>query len=450
MRILKLIPERIGFIALLILFLAVPAIGQGETRTSKQLWEEVKHYVNKKANELRGSAKRLRRSDVDRFKSKRIKLARKYAKLIRSRSPITVNDHFFLGMLYDVGGQYELALTSTRKYLSSLSPDSDPVRVQSIRKGVIVFAARTKEFDLMESTHRDWLSGETTPAERQDIARLMAVLLYKGKKFEKSVKYAEDAWQSAKKSPARNLSERRIKDKLYGDLVEILAMSYRRSGRKDDAINLLAEGRAMSFTIPSARLYRKVMQVVNGLRVSEKRLMERLESFDTGSLAPGLSIAQWIGSEPKTLEDLRGKVVLLDFWYTWCGPCIKTFPRLRSWDRKYAKKGLVIVGVTGYTGNIKNEAATKPEEYEYILKFLKRHRLRYLIALQDDKTSTESEYGVGAYPTTVLIDRKGIIRYIGVGAGAEENANLGSMINKVIKEEVVFADIDTGNSLPAQ
>ena len=56
--------------------------------------------------------------------------------------------------------------------------------------------------------------------------------------------------------------------------------------------------------------------------------------------------ATWLNGTLIMPEDLRGKVVLLDFWAVWCGPCIATFPHLREWHEKYADKGLVIIGVT--------------------------------------------------------------------------------------------------------
>ena len=65
-----------------------------------------------------------------------------------------------------------------------------------------------------------------------------------------------------------------------------------------------------------------------------------------GNEAPEFQgISNWINSEPLTMEDLRGKVVLIDFWTYTCYNCINTMPYLRDWHEKYADKGLVIVGV---------------------------------------------------------------------------------------------------------
>ncbi len=424
---------------ILIVLSSTTHFAQQQPKDSKLLWEEVKEFVEVRVEAMRQQGKRPKREDVDRLRNRRQRLARQNAKIIESRPNLAANDYFYLGMIYDAGGDYDKALDVTSKYLAMAPPDTKPSNLQSVREAIIVFAGRTKNFDVMERTFLEWSKGETKAAERQELLRTMAVHFYNGRKYKESVKYGEEAWKNAKAAPARTLRERRAKDRLYSDLAEVLAMGYRRIGRKDDSITLLAEGRAMSFSIPSAGLYRKVMEIVGRLRISEKRLMQRLESFDGPVPAPDLSIDQWIDLDPTELSDLRGKVVLLDFWYTWCTPCIITFPRLRSWDRKYGKRGLVIIGVTGYMGQIGGQRVTKEQEYDYIAKFKKKHRLRYGVAIQDDMRSSESEYGIGAFPTTVLIDRKGTIRYIGVGAGEEENLNLGAMIKKLIKEKADIA-----------
>src|SRR5262249_59863938 len=67
-----------------------------------------------------------------------------------------------------------------------------------------------------------------------------------------------------------------------------------------------------------------------------------------GKPAPEIAGEFALNGKPTKLADLKGKVVLLDFWAVWCGPCIATFPHLREWNEKYKDKGLEIVGLTMY------------------------------------------------------------------------------------------------------
>src|SRR5688572_24004687 len=64
-----------------------------------------------------------------------------------------------------------------------------------------------------------------------------------------------------------------------------------------------------------------------------------------GKPPPALQTTDWVNREPVTLDQLKGKVVLLDFWATWCGPCIAAIPHTNELQAKYGERGLVIIGV---------------------------------------------------------------------------------------------------------
>lgn len=125
-----------------------------------------------------------------------------------------------------------------------------------------------------------------------------------------------------------------------------------------------------------------------------------------GEVAPVLQVTEWIGSAPQTLRDLRGKVVLLDFWATWCKPCIQMYPEMRTWAEDMGPRGLVIVGVTSHSRQTPAR----------IRRFLERQKLPWPVAI-DPENRTQIEYGVSALPPTFLIDRRGILRFEHRGGG---------------------------------
>ncbi len=103
-------------------------------------------------------------------------------------------------------------------------------------------------------------------------------------------------------------------------------------------------------------------------------------------------------------DQFTGKVVVLDFWATWCPPCRAEIPGYVSLQKKYGREGLVIVGVSLDRGGP-----------DIVRRFLGDEKVNYQVVLGDDRI-VEAFGGVEAIPTTFIIDRRGMIRYRKVGA----------------------------------
>ncbi len=127
--------------------------------------------------------------------------------------------------------------------------------------------------------------------------------------------------------------------------------------------------------------------------------------------APDLQgISAWINSPPLTMQELRGKVVLVDFWTYSCINCLRTLPYLESWDKRYRAKGLVILGVHSpefaFEHSLGNVRAA-----------VKRLGVRYPVALDND-FGTWNAYENQYWPADYLIDRNGHVRGVHFGEGA--------------------------------
>jgi cytochrome c biogenesis protein CcdA/thiol-disulfide isomerase/thioredoxin len=143
-----------------------------------------------------------------------------------------------------------------------------------------------------------------------------------------------------------------------------------------------------------------------------ERLASRLDEVplqDYGA-APDLSkISGWINGPPLGLHELRGKVVLLDFWTYSCINCLRTLPYLKKWDERYRSKGLVILGV--HTPEFAFE-----HDFGNVRAAVKRLGVRYPVALDNDY-GTWKAYGNNYWPAHYLIDQAGRVRELHIGEG---------------------------------
>jgi thiol-disulfide isomerase/thioredoxin/Flp pilus assembly protein TadD len=122
-----------------------------------------------------------------------------------------------------------------------------------------------------------------------------------------------------------------------------------------------------------------------------------------------------------TLEDLRGKVVVLDFWGTWCPPCVASVPTMRGLNKKYSKDpAFVLIGID-----------TRDDE-ETLRAFTAEHKMVWRQYRDKDGVVVKS-FSIRAFPTYVVIDPEGILRYRGTGASSRQEAALDDAIRKQLK-----------------
>jgi len=125
--------------------------------------------------------------------------------------------------------------------------------------------------------------------------------------------------------------------------------------------------------------------------------------------APELQGTRWLNSPPLRLSDLRGQVVLVDFWDYTCVNCLRTLPYLREWHRRYAPLGLVIIGV---------HAPEFPfaREVSYVERGVREYDLQYPVMLDNDYRTWQA-FANRYWPAKYLIDHNGYLRYAHFGEG---------------------------------
>ena len=267
--------------------------------------------------------------------------------------------------------------------------------------------------------------------------------------------WAEDADQESKKASqeaAEKLkadpnSVTNIRGYVNGELRRIFALA---DSDPDAAEKELGELKKFLETIkPDQENAKKLMQSAldsfpNFQRnIDSARKLKALIGKDSESLEAG-KIDAWINGTPLTDADLKGKVVFLDFWAVWCGPCIATFPHLKEWNEKYADKGLVMIGLTRYYNYGWDDAAGRAkrsqdkvataDEQKMLEKFAEHHELKHRFAVQGEDSKLDDFYGVTGIPHVVVIDQEGKIRMIKVGSGDENAKALEGMLKELLEK----------------
>ncbi len=146
-----------------------------------------------------------------------------------------------------------------------------------------------------------------------------------------------------------------------------------------------------------------------------------------GTFAPTWKDVESVsGSFPPSIAAMRGRVVLLDFWATWCGPCRIVIPKLGALQSRYGAQGLSVLGVS--TGEDAQDvcAVCSPSAWPCV------HRA---VASRQEHAETTRSYGVVSLPTLVVIDKRGVVRDVAIGYDSSEDARLEASVRSLLAEQ---------------
>jgi thiol-disulfide isomerase/thioredoxin len=410
-----------------------------DDRTPAQLFEAADKYVQKKFEAFEKLKMPYDQQLEEKVKREQRELAANSATRLAGRK-LEGQDVYYLGLLYNLGQNFESALETMRRFLKE-NPNATGEPAQNARAVIVIQAAKKGLLPEADSRLAEYTANQPQPpSDRYVLENWVTSGYFNAQDFARALPHAQQMWIAAKASAKDKAPFAR--DVRLNEAALTLSEIDLKLRKKEDALAVVQEMRALSLTFPSGNLHKLALRRLLQID-STTDLFKDVNSAGAAAPLPEILVNEWIDQSPVKLADLRGQVVLLDFWAPWCGPCRSTFPRLQKWHEAYKDKGLVILGLTSLEGNAEGKQLTPAEELVYLRNFKKKFSLPYGFAVSDSKNN-DRNYAVSSIPTTFLIDRRGVVRFISVGSSDLEATALGKMIKKLVDEPAAAGDRSGG------
>jgi thiol-disulfide isomerase/thioredoxin len=442
-------------------------------KTAKEILIEINEQIKQRLQTLVAQKKgNISNNDLTDLEKQKIELATKGATIVEAKQNKSAEDWFYLGILYVAAENFDGAKRSFERFLGE--PESKTQKFAEQRRTTYATLSAASiirnNLEKAESWFSKYLenSGENQVEEEIKIRLMFAEKYEQEKNYDKVLSHTERAYTLAKELASSKPSSRQsFTDKIV-ILNELLFQAYVETGKSQKAVEILDDLRQTAVSIESAGAYLTAVEqktkylietgkkdeALNFLRQTLKnvntdfkdknlqgeitsRLKRKERQYEIlGEKALEIeNVDHWLPKEVmKKLSSLQGKVVLIHFWATWCSFCISQIPQLNEWAENYKKDGLEVIGLTRYYNQVEGQAVNNTSELEFLTKFKEKFSMEYPIAVAKDAINHHN-YNVQSLPTTVLIDRRGIVRYIESGAGPIREAEIKRMIQKLLLEK---------------
>jgi len=402
-----------------------------EERTAAQLFDDADGYVKKKFDAFEKAKMPYDDQVAEKVKKEQRELAARYASTLAARQ-LEGRDVYYLGMLYNLANNSSAAFEAMRRFLKETPEAAGGEPAQNARAIVIMQAVKQGLLPEAEDRLSDYAKNQPqVPEDRYALEKLLTAAYFKKQDYQDALPHAQEVWTAAKVVARKKGPFSR--DTMLSEAATLVSEIDLKLQKKDEALATVESLREMALELPSGNLHKLALRRL--IEIDPK--LDLFKMIDAArpvsSVPPEIKADEWIDQTPTKLADLRGRVVLLDFWAPWCFPCRATFPRLQKWNETYKDKGLVILGLTNFFGNAEGKELTRPQELTYLRDFKRKFHLPYGVVVADSNEN-DRNYAVSSIPTTFLIDRRGVVRFISIGSSDVESAALAKMIKKLIDE----------------
>ena len=410
------------------------AAGARDKTAAAALYEEAAGHTRRRYEQLEREGYGYDPKLAAEVESEQRALAARHADALAARAGLTAEERFYLGRLQSLAGQSARAVETLRALLRDGQAGLPAERARAARFVVAYELARTDALPEAEAALADYLAAPAPRPAHDERLRLELELARASRarmQIGRAAEHARAAFEAARRLHAAGGLNAATRDEIFYRAGQSLSDALVELKKTDEAIAALQEVRRLAVIFPSADLHRRA-NVLLARIVPAVGLLAAADDPLLGP-APEIEVRDWIDQKPTTLAAERGRVVLLDFWATWCVPCHAALPHMREWQRRFKDRGFTIIAFTNYTAAENGRPARTKREHDALADFRRARRLPFGFAVSDTAATAE-RYNVVTIPTAVLIDRRGRVRFITIGASDEEADLLRKMIVRLLDE----------------